>query len=200
MLSQALAHDFPDDECERRVAIVDEYIAEEKEKARRETVNRAKNALPFSEPIAIELAERVSSGELLIDITADEHMPTTRRVMQWLRDHQEFAALFRESIGDRLMIFEEEIIKIADDVSQDFKEVTRNGKVVRVINGDAIARAKLRVETRLKHLKAYKNSVWGEQSTLNVKSDTVDLDNMSSDEIAAKLSELETKDAVVKAA
>ena len=58
------------------------------------------------------------------------------------------------------------MIKIADDASRDFRDVVRNGRTVRVLDGDAIARAKLRVEVRLKHLKAYKLSLWGEQSTL----------------------------------
>ena len=66
------------------------------------------------------------------------------------------------------------------------------------LDGDAIARAKLRVEVRLKHLKAYKPSIWGEQSTLNVKqSDPQDVDQMTTEELAAKIAELEHKDRVV---
>ena len=161
----------------------------------------AKGTLPFSEPLAIEICERVSSGELLIDITLDEHMPTVRRVTQWLRESPEFAALYKDLISDRLTIFEEEVIKIADDASRDFRDVVRHGRPTRVLDGEAIARAKLRVEVRLKHLKAYKPSIWGEQSTLNVKqSDPLDLDQMTTEELAAKIAELEHKEAVVKAA
>jgi hypothetical protein len=127
---------------------------------------------------------------------ADEHLPTVRRVTQWLRENAEFSALYRESINDRLTIFEEEVIKIADDASRDFREVVRNGRSVRVLDGDAIARAKLRVEVRLKHLKAYKPSLWGEQSTLNVKQSD-DLDTMTSEEIARKIAELDAKDQTV---
>jgi len=159
-----------------------------------------KRTLPYSEPLAIEICERVSSGELLINICADEHMPTVRRVTQWLRERNDFAILYKESINDRLTIFEEEVIKIADDVSRDFRDVVRNGtneRPVRVLDGGAIARAKLRVEVRLKHLKAYKPQIWGEQSTLNVKSDPLDIDNMSTEELAAKIAELETKDRIV---
>ena len=60
-------------------------------------LNRAKSSLPFSEPLAIEICERVSSGELLINICVDEHMPTVRRVTQWLRESPEFAALYMDS-------------------------------------------------------------------------------------------------------
>ena len=174
--------------------------AEQEAKAVKQQVELfvAKGALPFSEPLAIEICERVSSGELLINICVDEHMPTVRRVTQWLRESPEFAALYKNSISDRLTIFEEEVIKIADDASRDFRDVVRHGRPTRVLDGDAIARAKLRVEVRLKHLKAYKPSIWGEQSTLNVKqSDPLDLDQMTTEELAAKIAELEHKERVV---
>ena len=66
----------------------------------------AKSTLPFSELLAIEIAERVSSGKLLINICLDEHLPTVRRVTQWLRENSDFALLYRDSINDRLTIFE----------------------------------------------------------------------------------------------
>jgi hypothetical protein len=179
----------------------DRIKTEEVETLRLKQVAKAKESLPFSEPLAIEICERVSSGELLINICVDEHMPTVRRVTQWLRESPEFAALYKDSINDRLTIFEEEVIKIADDASRDFRDVARHGRPVRVLDGDAIARAKLRVEVRLKHLKAYKPSIWGEQSTLNFKqSDPLDLDQMTAEELAAKIAELEHKENVVKAA
>jgi hypothetical protein len=198
MLSQALSHDFEEGEFERRLRITEEVIAEEKERQRLKHVARAKESLPFSEPIAVEICERIGSGELLINICADEHLPTVRRVTQWLRENNDFALLYKDSIGDRLTIFEEEVIKIADDASRDFRDVQRNGRTVRVIDRDAIARAKLRVEVRLKHLKAYKPSLWGEQSTLNVKSDPRDVDNMTSEELEKKIRDLEEKDEIIK--
>jgi hypothetical protein len=156
-----------------------------------------KSTLPYSEPLAIEIAERISSGELLINVCNDEHIPTMRRVTQWLRENSEFSALYKESINDRLMIFEEEVIKIADDASRDFRDVVRNGRLVKVIDGDAIARAKLRVDVRLKHLRAYKPSIWGEQSTLNVKSEDPIADK-SLEELEKIIADIETKDRVVK--
>ena len=70
---------------------------------------------------------------------------------------------------------------------------------MRVLDGDAIASAKLRVEVRLKHLKAYKPSIWGESSTLNVKSsDQNDIDNMTQEEMDKKIEELETKESAVR--
>jgi hypothetical protein len=192
--NQALAHDYVDE----ALATWDRIKTEEAEALRLKQVAKAKETLSFSEPLAIEVCERVSSGELLINICVDEHMPTVRRVTQWLRESPEFAALYKDSINDRLTIFEEEVIKIADDASRDFRDVVRHGRPTRVLDGDAIARAKLRVEVRLKHLKAYKPSIWGESQTLTVKqNDPLDLDNMTTEELAAKIAELEHKERVV---
>ena len=83
------------------------YERAEREKARRKAEQEAINAkcqvelfvtkstLPFSEPVAIEICERVSSGELLINICADGHLPTVRRVTQWIKQNPEFAALYK---------------------------------------------------------------------------------------------------------
>jgi len=51
-----------------------------KTERKRRQLNREK--LSYSEPLAIEIAERISSGELLINVCNDEHMPTMRRVTQ----------------------------------------------------------------------------------------------------------------------
>jgi hypothetical protein len=161
----------------------------------------AKGTLAYSEPIAIEICERISSGELLINICSDEHMPTVRRCNQWLNESIEFKGLYGASINDRLNIFEEEIIQISDDVSRDFKNVGRNGRTHRVPDGEAIARAKLRVETRLKHLRAYRPERWAEQSTLITKSaDGFDPANMTQEELEKQIADIEKKAGVVRKA
>ena len=104
--------------------------------------NAIKNVLPYSDALASEICERISIGELLLDICEDEHLPTMRRCNQWLKANHDFAALYKDSINDRLDVFQEEVIKIADDMKKDFKEVTRNGRTSRVVDPDVIARAK----------------------------------------------------------
>jgi hypothetical protein len=161
-----------------------------KEEERLKELVRIKGALPYSEPLAVEICERISSGELLIDICDDEHMPTVRRVTQWLRQDDDFGTLYKESINDRLTIFEEQIIKIADDASKDFRDVVRNGRSVRVLDGDAIARAKLRVEVRFRHLKAGRPEKWGEQSTLITKN-VDECEGLTLEELDAKIAKMD---------
>ena len=160
---------FNDEEFERRQRIVEEVIAEEKEKQRRGAINKKKNELPFSEPLAIEICERVSSGELLINICADEHLPTVRRVTQWLR-RTTICLLYKDSINDRLTIFEEEVIKIADDASRDFRDVVRNGRTVQSPRWGRNREGEAARGGQAKAPESVQAIMWGEQSTLNVKS------------------------------
>ena len=97
---------------------------EAKEALRTAELTRRKAMLPFSEDLAVEICERVSAGELLIDICEnDARMPTVRRCQQWQKQNPDFFSLYKESINDRLDIFVEQVLRIADDVSSDWKEV-----------------------------------------------------------------------------
>ena len=55
-------------------------------------------------------------------------MPTVRRATAVDQENPEFAALYKDIISDRLTIFYEEIIRIADDASRDFRDVVRHGR------------------------------------------------------------------------
>jgi hypothetical protein len=160
-----------------------------------------KSTLPYSELIAQEICERISCGELLINICLDEHLLTMRRINQWLREYDDFNSLYKESLNDRLNIFEEQVIQIADDSANDFKDVVRNGVKHRVLDAEAIARAKLRVEVRFRHLKAGRPQKWGDSTTLNLKSeDKLDTGNLSTEELEAKIASYEEKSRTVRSA
>lgn len=176
-------------------------------KAREDEANRErfkeqvkiKDKIIYTEDLATEICERISAGELLINICHDEHMPTVRRCNRWLKDNSDFQTLYRDAINDRLSIFEEEVIKIADDAAFDIKEVTKNHKPSKVVDNEVIARAKLRVEVRFKHLKAGRPSKWGDTSTLITKSeDEALIDNMTTEELDKKIADLEDKDNVIR--
>ncbi len=57
---------------------------ERKQREQAEQLN-LKNVLPYSEALAQEICERISCGELLINICNDDHLPTMRRCNQWLK-------------------------------------------------------------------------------------------------------------------
>jgi hypothetical protein len=125
----------------------------------------------------------------------DDHTPTMRRCQQWLKDGLEFQTLFNMSIQDRLFVFEEQVVEIADDMRHDFKTVIKNGREKRVADPDMVARAKLRIEVRFRHLKAGRPQRWGDVSTLITKSDDpMDCANLSTEELEKRLADLDRKD------
>jgi hypothetical protein len=176
-----------------------ELQEEAKAKAHFKREQLRKEQIPFSELLAVEICHRVSAGEFLINICRDEDMPTVRSVNQWRKDHKEFGLLYKEAVNDRLEIFEDQLVTIADESENDFKFVKKSGKQVKVLDAEVISRAKLRVDVRKAHLKAYRPERWAENSTLNVNNyDATNPDNMSDEELEKVIAELETKNSVVR--
>jgi hypothetical protein len=174
---------------------------EAKAKAHFQREQARKEQIPFSEALVTEICHRVAGGELLALICKEPEMPTTRMVIQWKKEHKEFALLYDEAIRDRLDIFEDDLLIIADDSKQDIKTITKGSKTTKVLDGEVISRAKLRVDVRKAHLKAYRPERWGEQSTLNVNNyDAMDPNNMSQEDVEKALADLEDKESAAKAA
>ena len=97
-----------------------------------------------------------------------------------------------------LSIFEDEVVTIPDEAAKDFDEVVqKDGTTREILDPTKITSAKLRVEVRFRHLKACKPQKWGEQSTIITKNGD-ELADMTTEELEAKLAELDTKERVVK--
>jgi hypothetical protein len=156
---------------------------------------KIKDKINYTDELAVEICERISAGELLINICNDSHMPTVRRCNQWLKSNPDFNALMQDAINDRLSIFEEQVIQIADDAAFDIKEVTRANKKINQVDAEVIQRAKLRVEVRFRHLKAGRPQKWGDTSTLITKTQDEQLiDNMTTEELEKKIADLDDRD------
>ena len=188
---------FKAEKAKRLAAREHERLRQANERAA--NILASKNAISYSETLVQEICERISCGELLICICEDEHMPTMRKVHQWMKGNPDFQMLYNKLVNDRLNVFEEEVIKIADDMANDFKIVIKNGKEKRVANPDMVARAKLRVEVRFRHLKAGRPQKWGKSTTLNVKNaDRDDLSNIPTEELEKRIADIERKDRITR--
>jgi hypothetical protein len=184
----------------KRMEKEQEEMAKAHAEAERKRQWPIKNNLNYDDKVANEICERISAGELLINICNDPHTPTVRRVNYWLRQNSEFQELFNQAIADRLNIFEEEVVQIADDTARDYKDVImRNGSTRKQVDPEVIARAKLRVDVRFRHLKAGKPTKWGETSTLITKNDDdSDPANYTPEELERQIADIEKKSKVVK--
>ena len=104
----------------------------EAEARRQAQIAKLKDALPYLDAHAQEICERIAIGELLLNICLDEHLPSLRRAHQWLNEYPEFKQLYNSAIQDRLDVFSEEVIRIADDMQHDFRTVIKNDREKRV--------------------------------------------------------------------
>jgi hypothetical protein len=178
----------------KRKLIKDQEQARLRERLK--VLQQRKDALPYSDLLATEIAERISAGGLLTVILLDEHLPSVRRTLQWLRDHGEFAALYQSALNDRLSVFEDDLVSIADSAARDFDEVKSKGSVRRVLDPGKLQAAKLRVEVRRLHLIAGKPQKWGSSTTLITKSDDFDPSNMSAETLEREIASIEAKSRV----
>jgi hypothetical protein len=104
----------------------------------------------YSEKLASELCAQLASGDSLRTICSRDEFPTKTTVLRWLFDDQYngFRDQYTKARAMQAEILAEEMIDIADDGTNDWME--RNGKDNEgwQQNGEAIARSRLRVDTR----------------------------------------------------
>lgn len=109
-----------------------------------------------------EIIERLSTGEPMAWICRDDHMPAVRTVTSWMDADEELSASIaraRELGGDAIAA---EALAIADDGTNDTIK-TENGERM---DGEWVARSRLRVETRLKLLAKWHPKRYGDKVAL----------------------------------
>ena len=113
-----------------------------------QTMNQHKRGRPshYSAEIADMICNRLAGGESLRAICADAGMPNRATVSRWLARYEEFRdqyAFAREWQAECLV---DKILEIARDSSGDYVEKRLpDGKVVRVVDHENIARSRLRI-------------------------------------------------------
>lgn len=138
----------------------------------------------YSPAIAEEICRRLAEGEGLRAICRDEHMPTESTVRGWyVDDYQGFAAQYARARDIGLEVMAEETIEIADDSGLDVV-MTENGPRP---DGEAINRAKLRVDTRKWLLSKLAPKRYGDRLQVDA---TVSVEAMDDSELRATVMEL----------
>lgn len=95
-------------------------------------------------------------------------MPAVRTVSHWKEDHPEFLAAFERAREEGFDALASDCLEIADDERHDWK-LTKKGVITDEV---AIARARLRVETRLKLLAKWFPQRYGEKLNITSKAET----------------------------
>lgn len=99
-----------------------------------------------------EICRQIMEGRTLKKICEDPRMPSKRAIMYWLSDpaRADFRELYYYSRRVYSEILVDEIVTIADDTSNDWKEKKdRHGNFLKMVpDNEAIQRSRLKIDTR----------------------------------------------------
>ena len=101
----------------------------------------------YTDALATEICIRLAEGESLRAICRDDTMPGLRTVMRWLfdGDHDDFWQQYARAREAQAEVWADEIVSIADDVSNDFT-TGKDGK--EIVDHENIQRSRLRIDAR----------------------------------------------------
>ncbi len=121
----------------------------------------------FSQDVFDRICERISDGESLRTICADEDMPNKATVFRWLANDQALSdqyARARQAQADAIF---DEILDIADSAVNDWMEVNGQDDEGYRVNGEHIQRSRLRIDARKWMAGKLRPKVYGDKLELN---------------------------------
>jgi len=115
-----------------------------------EQKNKGGRPSDYTPEIADAICARLANGDSLRTICRDDDMPSVVTVFAWIRKHEEFLKQYtraKEESSDALV---EEMMDISDDGKNDWMEIRdKDDEIVGWrVNGEAVQRSKLRIDTR----------------------------------------------------
>lgn len=144
----------------------------------------------YTEEMGEYIVARIAQGLNLSTLCQDPDMPSFSLVCYWLSKVPEFKAMYNEARRDAVEVIAEQMFSIADDSSNDFVEtMNARGETVRKFDAEAVARSKLRVETRKWYLSKIAPRVYGDRTFVETKKSH----EMSESEIDAKIRQLKAQ-------
>lgn len=114
--------------------------------------DRKKRGRPskYTQPLADRLCTRLALGESLRTVCASRTMPSMVTVFAWMRKHPDFLSQYTRAKEESADAMAEEVMDISDDGRNDWMEkFDKDGESIGYqLNGEAVQRSKLRVDTR----------------------------------------------------
>jgi len=121
----------------------------------------------YNTKLAQKVCAEISIGRSVGSICKADDMPHRCSIFKWLDERPEFADLYAIAKGQAADYLAEEILGIADDGTNDYVESfdQEGGVAGYKVNGEAIARSRLRVDTRKWLASKLKARKYGEKIT-----------------------------------
>ena len=118
------------------------------------TEDKAQETSPVGRPSGYsqELADRIcaelAAGKSLRTVCKADDMPSTQTVFRWLRTYPEFCDQYARAKDESADMLVDDMLDIADESSNDWMANNDPENPGYRLNGEAINRARLRVDTR----------------------------------------------------
>jgi len=124
----------------------------------------------FTQEMADKICERIIGGETVGQITADDNMPAKSTVFKWLAENSGFSDQYARAKMAQMDMMAEELLEIADDGTNDWMERKNDdGEAYGWReNGEAMARSRLRVDTRKWLMSKMAPKKYGERTTTDI--------------------------------
>lgn len=110
-----------------------------------------------------EILSRLACGESLKDICSEDDKPNIGTVIRWLSKDETFAQRYARAREMQAEVLADQMLEIADDGTNDWMaKRDREGNLVGwQLNGEAVARSKLRLEQRRWYAEKLRPKVYG---------------------------------------
>lgn len=102
----------------------------------------------LDEALMFEICDRIADGETVRQIAASDHMPVASTIYLELARNSSFSEQYARARAAQLERWEDEIVEIADDGTNDWMASNREDDAGYRANGEHIQRSRLRVDAR----------------------------------------------------
>lgn len=121
----------------------------------------------YNQKLVDTILQRIAEGESLRTICKEKDMPVVSTVLKWKLEKPEFSEQYDEARQSQVQHLFDELLEIADDSTSDtITKETKDGEAYEVTNQEAIARSRLRVDTRKWYLSKVAPKVYGDKLDL----------------------------------
>lgn len=126
----------------------------------------------YGDDIEATVLARLAGGDSLRQICATDGMPSKMTVIEWAAGSRpEFAEKYKIAREVGYLLLAEELLEIADDGSNDWIKSNDPANPGYRVNGEAIQRSRLRLDTRKWMLSKMLPKIYGERTTVDANVD-----------------------------
>lgn len=143
----------------------------------------------YTEDLADLICSRIAEGESMRSISRDDSMPAMSTLFLWLRTHEIFSEQYAKAKIESHSALFEEIMDIADDGTNDWMERNAKDNEGYILNGEALQRSRLRVDTRKWALSKIIPKKYGDKIMTEHSGSVGTYESLSPDELNRQIAE-----------